>query len=87
MISIPRTPNLASPCADSSQAERCQLYVPQAEVYDVSHRVSKGKIGLGKQNQHVSRHADGCRCLLSPFPPSAPSSWKDMKTVSWGVTC
>lgn len=22
-----------------------------------------------------------------PFLPSAPSSWKDMKTVHWGITC
>lgn len=68
MVSPPGTPNLASPCVDSSQAERCQLCVPQAEVYDVSHRVSNGKFGLGKQNQHVSSPANVCGCLLSPLP-------------------
>lgn len=78
--------NLKS-CVDSSQAEQCQLWVPQAEVYDVPHRISNGKFGPGKQNQHMSNHDNGCCQLLSPFPPSAPFYWKDMKTVSCGVTC
>lgn len=73
-----RTPRRQSGASYMSHKQRYMMYLIEWAMKDLASE---------KQNQHVSSRTNGCCHLLSPFPPSAPSPWKDMKTVSCGITC
>lgn len=46
--------------------------------------VSKGKFGIRKEIRHVSSHV---MAAAISSPHSLPLPWKDMETLSWGITC